>query len=220
MKKLLIAAVALMMGVSLSLAGMGIAWSDGGGWMAEYGGDVNNGPFVLDNNNVIWQLIYAGTDNVANEPDLSKANYLGGDDLMLANREIAKGGGAAADGTEWDNYLMQANTSSTVYSDLDWSTEGMVYQRIWQWTPSLDIEENYYYETGLMAIDTGFAGGASTPQVFKYDPTGLGQVVDKIAYGKEPGPEPPEPPQIPEPATMSLLGLGALAMVLRRKLSK
>lgn len=214
MKKVLIAAVALMMGASLSLAGMGIAWSDGGGWMAEYGGDVNNGPFVLDNNNVIWQLIYAGADNVANEPDLSAANYLGGDDSLLAKREIAQGGGSAEDGTSWDNYLMQSGTDSTVYSDLDWDTQGYVYQRIWQGTPSMDIAENYYYQTELLAIDTAFAGGASTPQVFKYDPTGMGQVIDQVAKGSEPQ------PTIPEPATMSLLGLGALAMVLRRKLRK
>ena len=73
MKKVLIAAVALMVGASLSLAGLGINWANGG-WMAEYGADPSSddGPWVLDNNNVIWQLIYAGADNVANEPDLRR----------------------------------------------------------------------------------------------------------------------------------------------------
>ncbi len=210
MKKVLIAAVALMMGASLSLAGMGVSWSSGG-WLVEYGGDVDNGPGVLENNDVIWQLIYAGADNVANEPDLSAANYLGGDDAMLADRKIAAGGGEAADGTEWDTWLIQANTASTVYQDLSWETAGFVYQRIWQGTPSAD-KDSYYFDSALAEIDTAFAGGASTPQVFNYDPDGAGLAVNNVI--------PASQPTIPEPATMSLLGLGALAMVLRRKLRK
>ena len=211
MKKVLIAAVALMMGASLSLAGMGIQWSNGG-WMAAYGGDASEGPFVLDSNEVIWQFIYAGADNVANEPDLAAADYLGGDDQLLAKREIPMGGGDAADGTSWDNYLMQ-QAGDTLYQDLDWAQSGYVYQRVWQGTPSNDIAENYYFDTDVFAIDTSYAAG-SPSQVFDYDTTGNGVVVDKVIPGE--GPQ----PQVPEPATMSLLGLGALAMVLRRKLRK
>lgn len=212
MKKVLIAAVALMMGASLSLAGMGISWSSGG-WMVELGGDVNEGPGVLENNDVIWQLIYAGADNVANEPDLKAANYLGGDDEMLADRKITQGGGSAADGTEWDTWLIQANTASTVYQDLAWETAGFVYQRIWQGTPS-EEDGGKYFDSSLSEIDTAFAGGASTPSVFNYDPDGNGVAINNVIDPV--GPQ----PQVPEPATMSLLGLGALAMVLRRKLRK
>lgn len=212
MKKVLIAAVALMMGASLSLAGMGIDWSNGGGWMAEYGADIDNGPFVLDNANVIWQLIYAGEDKVANEPDLSAPNYLGGDDSLLADREIAQGGGSAADGTSWDNYLMNQG-GVTVYEDLDWSTAGFVYQRVWQGTPDASAD-SYYFDSDLLEIDTAYAGGGAAPQAFDYDPAGNGVAVNNVIKGQEPG------PQVPEPATMSLLGLGALAMVLRRKLRK
>ncbi len=214
MKKVLIAAVALMVGASLSLAGLGVNWSNGG-WMAEYGGDVNEGPFVLDNNNVIWQLIYAGADNVANDPDLSAANYLGGDDSLIADREIEKGGGSAADGTSWDNYLMNQG-GDTLYQDLDWTTAGSVYQRIWQGTPSVE-DGGYYFDSDLLTIDTAYAGGGAAPQSFYYDPSGSGVAINVNIPGS--GPEPPEP-TVPEPATMSLLGLGALAMVLRRKLRK
>ena len=212
MKKVLIAAVALMVGASISLAGLGVNWANGG-WMAEYGGDpAGDGPWVLDNNNVIWQLIYAGADNVANEPDLSAANYLGGDDQLLADREIAQGGGSAADGTSWDTYLMKQSGTS-VYEDLSWNTAGFVYQRIWQGTPTVE-DGGYYFDSALLEIDTGYAGGGASPQSFYYDPDGNGVAINVNIPGQEPG------PQVPEPATMSLLGLGALAMVLRRKIRK
>ena len=211
MKKVLIAAVALMMGASISLAGMGITWAPGGGWMVEYGGDVNEGPGVLENNDVLWQLIYAGADNVANAPDLSAANYLSGDDELLADRTIPAGGGAAADGTSWDTWLMQ-ESGIAKYEDLAWTTEGSLYQRIWQGTPSV-ADGGKYFETGLTAIDTAYATGSASQELY-YDPDGNGVAVNNYIPGS--GPE----PQVPEPATMSLLGLGALAMVLRRKLRK
>jgi hypothetical protein len=207
MKKVLIAAVALVMAASISLAGMGITWS-AGGWMAEYGGDLSEGPGVADNNAVLWQLIYAGADNVANEPDLSASTYLSGDDELLADRTIAQGGGKAADGTEWDSWL-QPLSGTPKYEDLTWTTDGYLYQRIWQGTPS-EKDGGKYFETGLLKIDTAYATG-SAAQSFYYDSEGNGVAVDKVIDPAG---------QVPEPATMSLLGLGALAMVLRRKLSK
>ena len=211
MKKFLITALALVAGVSVAMAGMGISWSNGEGWLVAFGGDLNEGPGVADNNDVLWQLIYAGADNVANDIDLTAANYLSGDDELLADRSIPAGGGSAADGTSWDGWLMQQG-GTAVYEDLSFSGTGShVYQRIFQGTPA---EGSYYYQSDLFAFNSGYAGGGQATDEFYY--AGDGAAVNQQIPGQ---PEPPTP-TIPEPATMSLLGLGALAMVLRRKLSK
>jgi len=203
MKKALLAAFALMTGASLSLAGIAIQWGPGNGWMVAYGADLNEGPGVAANNEVIWQLIYAGSDNTAADPDLAADNYLGGDDNLLAERQIPSGGGSAADGTVWDGWLMLQG-GDTTFEDSDWYYGGgYVYQRIWQGTPS-EEEGGYFFQTGLFALDTSYAETGGTVQEFSFDPVGNGVAVNR-AIG------------IPEPATAGLLGLGALGMLLRRK---
>ena len=207
MKKFMITALALVAGVSVAMAGMGIGWSNGQGWLVEFGGDINEGPGVVDNNDVLWQLIYAGENNAADDIDLAGKNYLSGDDELLADRSIPAGGGTAADGSSWDGWLMNQG-GTVVYEDLSFSGKGSyVYQRIFQGTPA---EGSYYYQTDLFAFNSGYAGGGQAVDEFYFAADGV--AVDQQIPG--------DTPQVPEPATMSLLGLGALAMVLRRKLRK
>lgn len=194
----LLAATMLAAWVPTGFGGIGLNWSMGYGWLVEYGGDVNEGPGVAENNNVIWQLIYAGADNVANEPYLDAGCYLGGDDVLLAEREIPCGGGIASDGTEWSPWL-ELQDGNPVYVDLEWDTEGCVYQRIYQGVPSQEGGA-YYFETGLIQLDTTWTGGAMLPweppypQEFAADPNGEGVVVDHVIPGE---PDYPPPPDIP-----------------------
>jgi hypothetical protein len=221
MKKVLIAAFALMMGASLSLAGLGIDWSNNGGWMYAYGSESEG---VLENNTVLWQLIYSH-DNVADQPDLTAAHFLGKDEdetpeLLIAEREIpATGSGGTSSTTDgkssWDEWLMPASgdTVTALVGEEEWTKAGWAYQRIWQGIPSNDIAENYYFDSSLIEIDLTYGtnpDAPSNPQALDYSPDGNGVTVNKVAEGTT----------VPEPATMSLLGLGALAMVLRRKLRK
>ena len=209
MKKFMITVLALVAAASVSMAGIGISWDQGFGWAVENGGDLNEGPGVADNTGVLWQLIYAGENNAIDDIDLSAANYLGGDDELLADRTIPAGGGDAGDGTSWDGWLI-CQDGTPVYENLDFAGKGeYVYQRIFQGeTPEAGV---WYFETDLFKFDSNYAGGGATPDVFGFDAEGAGVAMDKQI---------PETPEIPEPATMSLLGLGALAMVIRRKLRK
>ena len=210
MKKMTIVALAALLGASMAFAGIGINWSNGG-WMAEYGADPSSedGPWVLDNNDALWQLIFT-TEESAAAPDLTADNFLGSDkEQLLAEREIPMGGGSAADGTSWDNYLMKTG-GDTLYQDLDWTTAGKIYQRIWQGLPTPE-DGGFYFDSALVDLDTSYAGGGAAGQSCYYDPAGNGVAINKVVEGQ---------PTIPEPATMSLLGLGALAMVIRRKLRK
>lgn len=208
MKKFLITAFALMAGVSVAMAGMGISWSNGGGWMVENGADLDDGPGIAENNSVIWQLIYAGENNVADPVDVDAVSYLSGDDQLLASREIPAGGGtASSDNTVWTDFLMRKTGGNATYEDLDWAGTGdYVYQRIFQGAPT---EGSFYFETELFEYNKSYVGGGQAADVFGYA-SGEGVEANRTVGGG----------QVPEPATMSLLGLGALAMVIRRKLRK
>ena len=217
MKKILMAVFAFAVAASVATAGIGITWSTGGGW-GEY--NDGSGSAILAANDALWQLIYAGADNAAdpihddgvNPPmDSQEAwvanNYLrpGGDDQVIAQRIIALGGGTAADGTIWDEWLMPViGGTDPVFQDLTWSQAGFVYQRVFESSTPL-AGSTFFYQTELLEIDTSFAGGTALPQDFFI--SGAAFTPDQQAYA------------VPEPATMSLLGLGALVMAFRRRRS-
>ena len=218
MKKILMALFASAVAASVATAGIGISWTT-----QNWGEYHVGGGSILAANDVLWQLIYAGADNIANPihddgvvaPMDSQAawaanNYLrpGSDDQLLASRIIPMGGGAAADGTLWDEWLTKVTGSADpVFQDLTWTQAGFVYQRVFESSTPL-AGSTYFYQSDLMALDLSYPQSpVPTPMVFPADPASGGLIPNQQAYA------------VPEPATMGLLGLGALVMAIRRRRS-
>lgn len=166
---------------------------------------------ILDNYDVLWQLIYAGPNNAIDPIDIANSGkgYVSGDDEVLGTRELSSGSSGIFDNYLYtEDYEQTVTTLSYAYSD---SNPYYVYQRVYEsQTPT---EGTYYYESDLVKLDSDYDFGTQT---IALGPTESGiQANNQIPTKPAPGPG-----TIPEPATMSLLGLGALAMVLRRKLRK
>ena len=211
MKKTLMALFALALCASVASAGVGINWSTLYGIYDHTETDLVGGSAaLLDSYSVIWQLIYAGADGAINEPDYNQVggangDYVTGDDVVWKQREISQGGGnASADGTNWDNWMINQAGPNPVYEDLGWNTAGSVYQRIFEGTPG---PNTWWGDSQLFTFSTGYAEGSQPDFFFLDDPDGN--------FGWQPTQQ--FPPPIPEPATLSLLGLGALALIRRKR---
>lgn len=222
MKKCLTAIFALAVATTVATAGVGINWNiqfgayhHDAGNLSEYP-SANNllgpyGPY-----NAIWQLIYAGTDNLANPIPAGEipvagglnGDYVYGDDVVWGQREIANNGGPAGDGTAWDEWMLwDGMTGNPSYEDAAWATAGFVYQRVFE-TATFGAVANgdYYYESSLLALNTAWGVGLPAQDFY----------LDTASAGFKPD---TQITAIPEPATMGLLGLGALVMAIRRRRS-
>ena len=215
MKKILLALVVFAAAASFASAGVGILWGtlygayDHTVTPPRTGGD----NALLDSYSVTWQLIYAGVNNAADAPSTSLGgagiadDYVTGDDVVWASRimsqSVAQGNVTASDGTVWSNWLIN-QSGNTTYENLAWGTAGYTYQRVFEGTPAA---LSYYFQSSLLGIDTGYTGTPQMPQNSFLDTYTAGFQPDQTI------------PAVPEPATMSLLGLGALVMAIRRRRS-
>ena len=160
---------------------------------------------VLDQYDVLLQLIYAGANNTIDPVDIANSakGYVSGDDEVLGTRELSKGSSGIFDEYLYTDTIAQAVTSlSYTYSE---ENPYYVYQRIYE--AQTPVAGTYYYESPLVKLDTDYEAGT---QLIALGPEESGIQATLQVQGTS----------VPEPATMSLLGLGALAMVLRRKLRK
>jgi hypothetical protein len=209
MKKVLMALLVFACAASFASAGVGINWSV---LFGAYDSDAPNltgsSNALLDSYEVTWQLIYAGLDDQADAPDLSNAinGWVGGDDDVWATRvlgpSIAQGNVTATDSTVWTHWMGNVS-GDTNYEDLSWNTAGFVFQRVYQGAPQ---PGSWYHDSALEALNTSYEGSPALPQDF---------FIDTVSAGFQPDQQ--LPGAIPEPATMSLLGLGALVMAIRRR---
>lgn len=207
----------VIVGVALLLSLVAIAAANQVIWMTGYGVFAHDSPeLIVDNDNykgvaqdtsVLWQLIWAGDDNIANPIDLSndssKAPFIGeiqqlyvsGDDVVIGSRTIAQGGSGG-----WDDTLF-SDDESICSQNLDYTydvaTPYWVFQRVYE-----ESNPGFNYQSDPVQLGTDYASGYQSVYV---------DIAGNFSEGVR---------TVPEPATMSLLGLGALAMVLRRKLRK
>lgn len=172
---------------------------------------------VLANYDVLWQLIHT-TDGTTHAPVLANANYLDPLDELLDSRS---GNAAAFDTTYSLDVSLYKDQPADLVTSLtldETTTEYYVYQRVYELTmgTTAPVEGTYYWDSGVENVARDVVDGANQARVYlEYDGQTTWDTPIK-ANQQVPGAE----PAVPEPATMSLLGLGALAMVLRRKLRK
>ena len=181
-KFLCIGAVTLLGLAMAASAGVGIRWLTQWGAYDHTVEDLAGSTgALLDSSSATWQLIYAGADNAIDPPNLTNSpqGCVSGDDEVWAVRSIPQGGGSADDGTTWDNFMSFLSGDPT-YEDLDWSMAGYVYMRAYEGTPASGV---WYYDAPLLALDTGYDGGATPPQDYFIDSADQGFKPNQQVFG-------------------------------------
>ena len=203
MKKMILTLVALMGFTCASQAGINVQWFVAFG-MYPFGApdptDFTPGTGLLANNvtgNTLFQLVFAGSDNLADivDPSNSGGGYVSDDDVVLDSRVIVDG----ADG--YDEWMFN-NVIPTPYTDAVF-TPGSVYARVFHdATPS---SGEFYFDSSLLVLSDESLDIAFT-QALSPDDSAGGRALNLTI--------------VPEPSSLVLAGAGVLLVMLRRKMKK
>jgi len=217
MKKL-VALVAIALAATASFGHLSVSW-ESCGFFNETGGQAIDGASQL-----LWQLVYtSGTETSISYSDGAVSH--GANAEVLCSRLWTEGGTTFAvtddvatttvsttdlnigSDDEFGTYIDEMRDFT--YLNADYTKDGgSIYSAIFR--TALDGTV-YYAETELVSgIDFG-DDPKKTPMGVHFD-LNESTTIETVLYKPT--------TVVPEPATMSLLGLGALAMVIRRKLRK
>ncbi len=156
---------------------------------------------ILNNYDVTWQLIYSVDTNM-DPVDISNVagGWVSGDDEVWATRIITDAYVADNTGNLWTESLTWDDGPGINFANPTFSA-GNVYQRIYEVSGSVGV--GTWYCQGAMATLSDWTS-PSPPNESRFSSV--------VAPNQQ-------ITAIPEPATMSLLGLGALVMAMRRRRS-
>ena len=206
MKKLLVVFATMLVVASVQAATVwNFNWTLGGGWAYSPATDSETAG-ILDDYNVTWSLINADT-GVQLEGATMTANKGG----TLAFNDSANGGGT---GSYLSTLELASGDATWFGSDND--GDHYIYQYIYAWNDDEAWEWSNKDNTTLV-------NAADTDTVPFPSPSRPAEIIigrSDFANNSEANTYWTKVTSVPEPATMSLLGLGALAMVLRRKIRK
>lgn len=214
MKKLMAALILAMVASASTYADvLKIDWRT---WMFDHNAtdltDDSGEVGILNNFDVLWQLILSD-DAVASEPDLFAADYLGAGETLLDSRYLTGTSHEDFDMALYPTYIEKFTTNTVDKASI---SSYYVYQRIYE----LDRGETapkdltWYYDSEVVNL-------VEMPEWNSGSPFYLAAMGNpEQTMGVKPNQQVHYSQSVPEPATMGLLGLGALVLGLRRRLRK
>lgn len=186
-KAVVTVSVAIFAAFSAS-AGTSVVWSFDWGMYPHGSPDLTDSPGVAATQDVIWQLLYAGTDDIIDPVNVSNAGFVGGDDEVVFSRTITAGGSEGVDQYLWGT--TSVSESPSLY------TGGLLYMRVFGSTAPI-VNDWYFNSATVNWENKDLSDAFRTPQSIQGNTTlGVGNELDVQIVA------------VPEPSTVALMLVG------------